>query len=157
MASWETQSQATTFSVGNTFENAIAGRNRGAIKTGDSIDLKPFGDDSVVGINADHIPAMQEALTAYITDIDTVLKKFEGQVNAREGVAGNDINEAIYNYFVRVKEYLFALVSNFKAFNDKLDSVSKAYIAFQGEEKTSITTSTNQINVEQYKGPQASS
>lgn len=150
MASWTTESQATEFSVGTTFDNAINARNRGSVTTGDTIKLTPFGDDSVVGINVNYIPTMKARLEAYIKEIEKVLERLDDNVNAREGVAGDDVNYAIKQYFIRVKEYLLALVSNFRAFNDKLTSVSEAYVKFQGSEKETIASSTAEISANKY-------
>lgn len=156
MASWETTNIATDFNVADTFNKAIDQRNRGGVITGDTISLQPFGDDSVVGINATAIPNIKSKLEAYITEIETVLKKFEDNVNARQGVAGDDVNTAITNYFVNVKKYLLDLVTNFRAFNDKLSAVDAAYLKFQGGQQQAINTSAGEISsttyTEQYQG-----
>ena len=150
MAGWETTSKATEFNVANTFQEAINNRNREGVIVNDSLKLDPFGDDSVVGINATQIPAIQNELEGYINDIETELQKFESDVSARIGVAGDDINTAIREYFTKVKQYLLDLVTNFRAFNDKLSAVNEAYLKFQAGEAESVQSSAGQITSTTY-------
>ncbi len=150
MAGWETTSKATEFNVANTFQEAINNRKREDVIVNDSLKLDPFGDDSVVGINAKQIPPIQNELEEYIGEIETVLQNFESNVNAKIGVAGEDINTAIREYFTKVKQYLLDLVTNFRAFNDKLSAVNEAYVKFQSSEASTVQASAGKITSNTY-------
>lgn len=147
---WKTTAEEAQYSVDNTVQTAIDDRARGAVTQEDKITIQQFGNDSIVGMNATAIPDIKEELRLYIADIEATLDNFNGSVHAREGVVGQEINYAIEEYFKKVKQYLEDLVTNFRAFNDKLTSVEQAYGRFQQAQGGTINDSAAAIKSSEF-------
>ena len=85
------------------------------------------GSVTVVGINAQKIPAMIEAINTYVNKVKNHLDGIKPTADANGAYKGEEVQKAVENYVNKVKEYCFNLTSQLRAFNDKLSDIASAY------------------------------
>ncbi len=148
---WKTSAQTADVNIGETVDKALEGRgSRGLSFVGEGFNRSKYGDDDIVGIDAKSIPSIKAALNRYITSIQGEIDKLNTQVNSRNGVIGNDINDAIKEYLVKVSDYLKDLMTYLKVFNDKLSAVEEAWNNYQKNVSGNIGSSTSGIKTTAY-------
>ena len=82
-----------------------------------------LADATVVGINANEIPNVYKEIEVYCEAIELQIKKIDEKAKSEQGFKGKGVSTALTNYITSVKYYCKNLVSQLKAFNDKLRNV----------------------------------
>lgn len=82
---------------------------------------------SVIGINANHIPAMQQAIQAYVTDIKAQLEKIDSDFDPNVAFKGTDIKGSLISYMQEAKQISLNIVTYLNAFSDQLNEIKNAY------------------------------
>lgn len=138
MSTWKTDVQRVVNNVGNTF-NTVSNTVQdtfGNVANRAISDVTGFFQNgtTVVGINAQQIPAMKEAIRGYVNGIQSALGEL---VNYNPEVAfkGEHVAE-LRKYIDAMINVCNAIVSNMLAFNDEL---SKVYAAYQAKEQASAS------------------
>lgn len=109
---------------------------------------------TVVGINAEKIPAMKTAIEGYVTTINNELAKLNNY-NPEVAFKGSEIVPALKEYIEAVKELCGNIVSHMLAFRDQLDVIYTAYTTRDANTASSLRTeATNAREAQQaYTGP----
>lgn len=123
---------------------AVGGRVSGVVSDG----FMGFGrqEYSVVGMNATKIPAVRESIRSYVNAITTHLDKIEPLANANNAFRSEEVQKAISDYIVKVKEYCINLTSQLLAFSDKLADVQEAYNQNMSRLSGNINQQTTSFN-----------
>lgn len=95
---------------------------------------------SVVGINANKIPATRAAIQSYVNDVKAVLKDMDTQVETAGAFRGDAVKKAVQEYLVTVKTYCENLVTYLNVFSDKLKDVQDSWEKYLEQAGTSINT-----------------
>ena len=98
----------------------------------------------IVGINGNGIPAIRDAITAYVEAVQTYLDNAlrNAQEHVSVGFRGGEAEKAVVAYLDKVREYIYNLISGLLAFNDKLNDVGNAWVQAQQNIGSNINTST---------------
>ena len=82
---------------------------------------------SIVGMNADKIPTVTQAIEGYVERISKKIGEVNALANADNAFKGGEIQKNVQDYVGKVKEYAGNLVSQLKAFEDELDAAYTAW------------------------------
>lgn len=101
----------------------------------------------VVGISADKIPEMRDAIRAEVQGIHTYLDGITVDTDADGAYKSEEVQRAVQAYIAKVKEYSKALTSDLLAFSDKLQDVYDAWkLSTDTFATDSIDPSTSQFD-----------
>jgi len=94
--------------------------------------ISASGTYSLLGINADSITTMQEAIRAYKAGIDEPLSQLSANVDYAAGFKGSSIAESLQIYLTKVIEEMQKMTAYIDEFDRSLDQVAANYVS-QGE------------------------
>ena len=143
MATWASTTQTSSFDAEQYARNAI--ESRSSARSGSSVagnygqksffgfkyggqTAQSLSGYSVVGINAEKIPEMREAIRTAVSALQAHIDGIEAHTNSSMDFKSEDIKVAVEGYVVSVKEYCKALISDLLAFSDKLQTVHDAWL-----------------------------
>lgn len=144
------KSDFSTIGTTNKFSSEReAARSDAQVSTGYNIDYStgiatPYyassisSEYSIVGINANRVPGVREAIRNYTTSIQQYLDGIDTATQAKTAFRGEQIETAVENYMLKVKEYSKALVSYLNIFSDKLQDVSEKWNEFQANMASNV-------------------
>ena len=144
---------AKDVNIGTTVQTALDSRNRGngtVLGTGGVSPIRIFGNDSIVGINANSIGRIKEKIQAYIDTIQLEVDKLNTAVDTTKGIKGGEINNALIAYLDKVKEYLDSILTYLKAFSDKLSFCEQNWNAYQESVGRNVSASASAIETKAY-------
>lgn len=107
---------------------------------------KIYFDYSIVGINANNIPVMQEEIKRYIANVNSKLENMNAFANPTEAFQGEEIGNAIKHYLNAIKEACSAMVSQMNNFNNQLEEVKAAYLGNDQSSSSTVQGSTTTVN-----------
>ncbi len=81
----------------------------------------------VVGINVNGVPAMQDAIKAYVENLTETLNNFAKEVQTNEAFAGTKLSETVHAFIDSIKEVCNALISDLLQFNEQLQQYADKY------------------------------
>lgn len=143
MATWASTTQTSSFDAEQFARNSIESRHssRSFASVSEDFGQKSFlgiqyggqsaqslSGYSVVGINAEKIPEMREAIRTAVSALQGHIDGIEAHTNSSMAFKSEDVKVAVENYVVAVKDYCKALISDLLAFSDKLQTVHDAWI-----------------------------
>ncbi len=135
MANWVTETSKSDFDAQGVASTLSANRDatREGAQNGAGFFHGFFGASgySVVGISADKIPTMRDAIRDYVNSIRNHLDGIEPLADANNAFKGDDIQKAVKSYVEKVKEYCQNLTSDLLAFSDKLQDALDAWESSQ--------------------------
>lgn len=157
---WEADIKTSDFDVNAAFDSNKSGRGNRENTIGSSLgsmgrravsgilnrgSLGLFGstDYDIVGINADKVEPVREAIRTYVRDIEKELEKFETEVDPKIAFRGEDAIAAVQAYLTKVKTYCINVSSDLLAFSDKLKDVENAWNAAQQSIGSGVEASNN--------------
>lgn len=112
-----------------------------------SVNVTSFFEGDVIGLNANYIPQMQQAIEDYIININKHLDKIATDTDTSKAMQGE--------YALAVKEYVkaatdtcYKVVSQLRYFEDKLVSVQKAYASKDENLSTALRNDASEMNGE---------
>ena len=85
-------------------------------------------DYDVVGMNADQIPEMRNAIRNYVSIVTNKFEAIETSVNRNTAMRNETVQNALKEYLEAVKESLMVLVTQLSAFSDKLADVYNSWV-----------------------------
>ncbi len=85
------------------------------------------GDYSVVGINANKIPAMRDAIRQYVDNVTSNIDAIDPLAGADGAFKSDEVQAAVKKYIEGVRKAWSVYVSGLLAFSDKLQYVYEAY------------------------------
>ena len=154
---WEATTQASEFDASQASETRMGERSATRdLGSGGGIFgfFSGLGQDSVVGINANKIPEMRDAIRNEVNNIQSYLDGIETTASSASAFKSEEITNSVRNYLDKVKAYAQALVSDLLAFSDKLQEVYDAWLlSSQNFASDSVDTSAQQNfagNTERY-------
>ena len=102
-------------------------------------------DYDIVGINANKVPAMRDAVRNYVKGIQNELDKMiDNTVTSRNKALQNDtVRQSVQMYLEQVKEYAKNLTSYMLTFSDKLADVESAWYRFGWGQGWTISDETS--------------
>ena len=106
--------------------------------------LRSTGFDGVTGLEIHKVANMQKAIDNYISGIENSLAPLN-RADARKAF-GNQMNKAIEDFVVEIKNACNALISNLKAFKADLNAVKAAMEAKAQNVNTSVNNKKNELN-----------
>lgn len=83
---------------------------------------------SVVGINANKIDSVREAIRDYVNAIYAKVDEIDATAKSDSSFKSEEVRDALVNYVAKVKEWARNLTSDLLAFSDKLGDVKNMYI-----------------------------
>lgn len=81
----------------------------------------------VVGINVNGVPAMQEAVKAYVENLQETLNNFAKEVQTDEAFAGTKLSETVHSFIDAIKDICNALIEDLLQFNTQLQEYADKY------------------------------
>ena len=81
----------------------------------------------LVGMNASLIPEVKSAIEEYLLGINKILNQINTEISSTHAFKGEEITAAVEKYLTSVKDYAQNLVSQLKAFEDKLTEANTAW------------------------------
>lgn len=138
MANWDSGTVYSGFNAEQYVENHIAGREG----TREGAASKVKSSYSVVGINVNKIPTVQEAVTSYINKIKAQIEVLEPLATADNAYRSEKVQTAVKDHITKIKNYCNNLTSQLEAFNDKLADVTLAWEQGTGTIAQSIGEAT---------------
>lgn len=144
MASWGTDvSGAKGISTIGEISNYKSERSGHRAEAADISYAKTGGwlgkDYSVVGINANQVGTMREAIRNYVTGIQTEISKIQTDLDANGAFKGEEVQSAVRAYLTTVEDYAKALTSYLLTFSDKLKDVEEAWTSYVGTMAGNVT------------------
>ncbi len=136
------------FNAAQAVSNQINDRGRSAF----DMDARDGKSINVVGINATKVDEMIASIEDEIGKIFTHLEDIDptaDQSSAFLDVTTGQVGPAVVEYIERVKEYCHNLVSDLRAFEDKLVDVREAYKANMEKMAGAINNNANNNSVGQ--------
>ena len=100
--------------------------------------------NSVVGINANQIPNMSQAIDTYINDVKTVLAKLNSDVSTSAAFQG-DYATAVKKYVGAVEQVCNTVVGEMSSFKAKLEEIKAAYTTKDKDIGSTIEGSSNTL------------
>ena len=167
MANWGATTQSSTFDANASAQSAMDARSgqrsSASIAMTEGVPAKTFGPFSwggqepqsmqslsgysIVGMQADKVPAMREQIRNSVSAIQAYLDGVDTYVQSDNAFKSEEIKGAVQSYVLSVKDYSKALISNLLAFSDKLQDVYNAWIAStQSFASESIEPTTGAMN-----------
>lgn len=149
MANWVNEAQQSSFEAQTYATSAIS--NRSASRESSVQNTRGFfgglfDQYSVVGLNANKVPAMREAIRNYVNNINAHLEAIDPKADANSAFKSEEVQEAVKNYVTKVKEYCQNLISDLLAFSDKLADVQAAWEAFSGSASSNINAASGGLD-----------
>jgi len=83
----------------------------------------------VVGMNAEQIPAMRDAIREYVDKVVMKLEDIETGASSDVAFRNEAVQGAVKEYLGAVKESMIVLVTQLNAFSDKLADVYNSWLA----------------------------
>ncbi len=168
MSSWNTETTVSQHDSNTALNTQIGGRNRDTFETsglnfggyeyseakelwndwlGSSFGTMNAGYD-MVGIAGPEVENMREAIRAYVSNVQNVLKKvIEDSSNGiNAAFRGSQAQEAVISYLEKVRLYINNLTSDLLSFSDKLADVGNAWKKAQEAIAGNINTSTGSFS-----------
>lgn len=158
MASWNTKNINSTFNVNESIDSMISAResNRSDAKTEsafatvvgknkngrDVLEFNNLPQMSVVGINANQIPTVIDAIDSYINGINAYINEMDPNANASVAFKSEAVMQSLNTYMNNVKTYVLNLISNLRAFEDKLIDVKNQWESYAGNLSNTINETT---------------
>ena len=105
-----------------------------------------MGEYSIVGINANQVPAMKNAIANYVEAIQNHLEKIETSADSSQAFKSDAVKTAVQNYLLTLKDYCQNLVSQMLAFSDKLQEVYEKWVEATGNMAQSVNSSASGFN-----------
>lgn len=99
---------------------------------------------SVVGINANQIPNMSQAIDTYINDVKAVLAKLNSDVSTSEAFKG-DYATAVKKYVAAVEQVCNTVVGEMASFKTKLEEIKTAYATKDKDIGSTIESSSSSL------------
>ena len=130
--SWETQTAKSEFDAKSYTNNQIDSRSgQRAESTGGYNGGGLFGigaqSYSIVGMDANQIPAVRQDLGSYVQAIEEHIQQIDASTDANNAFRGEEVQSAVTAYVEKVKEYCINLCSQLRAFSDKLADAQAAW------------------------------
>ena len=138
MADWNTGASASNFdasvSTTGTIDSRSSQRSASGVGTHKggflwSKDISNLEQSSVVGINVNEIPNMRNAINDYCSEIENYVNGLNPEAEATMAFKSEEVNLALKKYMDDVKTYSINLVSQLRAFSDKLADVKSQWEA----------------------------
>lgn len=149
MGTWKNaveQVQATAVQGANLvvsgFEQIVRNISNGAAGVAGSI---WNSGSTVVGINVNQIPSMQQAINTYVQGLTDHLQEINSQLNTETAFKG-EYATAVQEYVQAVSTACQNVVSQLKAFNEELTKVQDAYTAYDKQLSQSISGSSKEVS-----------
>jgi len=105
-------------------------------------DVSNLPENSIVGINVTQVPAMREAIENYCGEIETYLRDLDPTADATVAFKSEEVQKALLTYMDVVKTYCLNLVSQLRAFSDKLADVYNQWQVSTGNMASSINSTS---------------
>ncbi|MBE6155824.1 MAG: hypothetical protein E7164_03600 [Firmicutes bacterium] len=135
MANWQTDTITSSFDTMGGANKIVS--DRGAQRSASSVGTHKTGGflgigaktvsnlpaSSIVGMNVNEVENMREAIEDYCAAIENYLKGLNPTADATIAFKSEEVNAALRDYMEKVKEYCLNLVSQLRAFSDKLADV----------------------------------
>lgn len=151
MANWNTDNVQSGFQVNESIDSMIDARS--ASREGiQGTKLKKFstnkstkpsmfasGLPSVVGINANQVSNVIAKIDSYLHNIESYVNDLDPTADAQKAFKSYEVIRSLSQYMDNVKSYVLNLVSNLKAFEDKLIDVSNTWKEYAGNLGTAIS------------------
>lgn len=142
---WNVESANSTFNASEFTKKTMSDRNsvRSASQVKGLSRMKTglFGY-SIVGINANQVPAMREAIRNYVQGIQNHLDGFEASADSTMAFKSEAVKASVQKYMQTLKEYCQNLTSQLLAFSDKLKEVEEKWLEATQNMAQSVDTST---------------
>ena len=142
MANWNTNVIASDFDVNNPIDSrrdartgargpAIVNGVFGASTPGTAGFIEELfgGQSATVGINANEVPKMRQAIRKYCDTITNYVNNLNPTADSGVAFKGEAVKKALETYMNDVKEYSVNLTSALLAFSDKLQDVYNQWVA----------------------------
>jgi len=96
------------------------------------VDTLTVGNYDVVGMNANEITNMRDAIATYVSTATDWIEKIAEECNAAQAFKNEAVEGAIKSYLDAVRESIAAFISQLLAFSDKLADVYNAWMESAG-------------------------
>lgn len=123
MANWDNEVAQSNLNAGSYTSNQIAGREGSRAGVGNTTK----SEYSVVGINVNKIPDVQNAIDEYVRGLEEHINQIEANADPNAAFLSEDVQASVKNYLEKVKTYCKNLESQLIAFSDKLSEVRTAW------------------------------
>ena len=127
----------------NNFKNNASDMFDAAIGKGESL-LGGVLKYDVVGINAEHVPAMQEAIRTYVNNLKEHLKGVNEKADTAQAFSG-EYATGVKNFVTAVTVACGAVISMLLAFNDQLEEVKQAYAKKDEKVKSDLDSQAGEL------------
>ena len=99
---------------------------------------------TVVGINVNQIPQMQEAVNNYVQKLSDHLNEINSSLNTDMAFKGQ-YAAAVTEYVKAITQACQSVISQLKAFNDELNRVQEAYTQYDVKLSQNISNSSQEV------------
>lgn len=152
--SWNVESTKSTFNASENVTNTIEGRDSVRSSAQVNKDFGAVGANflksghmySIVGINANKIPEMREAIRNYVSGIQKHLDGFQASADSSKAFKSEVVTSSVQKYMDTVKEYCQNLTSQLIAFSDKLKDVETEWLKATQNMSQSVNDSVSNFN-----------
>lgn len=128
---FQTDTIASSFDANAAFTNLQSEREGQRTGGGSGFFGSLFADTtSVVGINVNEVTNMRAAINTYCEGIENYLKQLNPTADASMAFKSEEVTAALESYMESVKTYCMNLVSQLRAFSDKLADVKNQWEAY---------------------------
>lgn len=139
MANWDTAATQTQFDAGAAARSQI--EQRSAAREAAAGKASKSGSYSIVGMNVTKIPGVIDAIEAYIKNINAVIDKINTEADPTKAFRGDEVQSAVKSYIEKVKEECYNLVSDLRAFEDKLVEAQHAWQSSMSSMASNVSSS----------------
>lgn len=88
---------------------------------------------SIVGMNINGVGDVRNAIDNYCSDIETYLRNLDPTANSDVAFKSDEVKAALANYMEQVSAYCMNLVSQLRAFSDKIADARNQWQAATGQ------------------------
>lgn len=102
-----------------------------------------YNNYKVVGINANKISDMIKEMENYISNVNKEINKMKTSANSNQAFKGDELKKALNAYLIKVENYLKNVVTQIRAFEDKLIDVRDAWTKAQSNQANAVKRAGN--------------
>lgn len=147
MGTWRQEAQSVAWDIKQTVNSAATNATSIFDNMVGGLKAKMTGalnGTTVVGINANEITNMRNAIRNYVSNLENHLDQVNQQAETNQAFKG-DYAQAIRDYVAAICEACKCVTSNLLAFSDQLVGIQEAYAASDQSLKSAIGSSAGDV------------
>ena len=146
MSNWSTESLKSEFDSNSFIKKNMHDFDRTFTETDYNFFEGRASNYDVVGINANKVDDMRQAIRDYVKNIENYLDNIDPLENADGAFKSEEVQDAVSEYLKSLKEYCKNFTSGLLAFSDQIGAFKYQWLESTKRMASTITSDRNSIN-----------